>query len=214
MSFLAAGLSFAVLVGIFGKLAIDHHSLWQNAEANNGSAEIDNRQKVLENNEITAKATKMHWRSKITFQKALQIAEAAIGGKAYGVERETEGGKPVIEVGIDGQEVFVDAETGEIVLIDNLRQKGDREDIEEITKALELQRFAVVTIQAALQAGESFAGNQAHSVSIENEDGNIVYEVVVGLQKVFIDAGNGQVISTKAVGQAKENAYSTPEVHH
>ena len=86
MSFLAVGLSVAVLVGIFGKLAIDHHLLWQNAEANSGSAEIDNRQKTLKNDEITAKATKTPWRSKITFQEALRIAEAEIGGKAYGIE--------------------------------------------------------------------------------------------------------------------------------
>jgi uncharacterized membrane protein YkoI len=205
ISLLTVSLSVAVLGGILGKLAIDHHLPRQSAEANSGSAEIH------KNGEIPVKATATHWRSKITFQEALQTAETAISGKAYSIERETEGGKPVIEVGVDGQEVFVDAESGKIVLIDNVRQKGDPEDIEEITEAVNLQQLATVPIQAALQVGESFAGKQAHAVGLKNEEGNLVYEVVVELQKVFIDAGNGQVLSTETVGKTDESNGSRPK---
>ena len=192
---LTVGLSVVVLGGLLGKLAIDHHLPWQSAEANSGSAERDNS---LEND-------KTHWRAKITFQEALRIAETAIGGKAYSIERETESGKPVIEVGIDGQEVFVDAENGKIVLIDNLRQKGDREDLAEIAKALKLQKLTTLPIQTALQAGESFTGKQAHVVALKSRDGKPVYEVGVGLQEIFIDPNNGQVLSTATVGQTEEN---------
>lgn len=204
MSLLIVSLLVVGLGGIVGKLAIANRIPGQSARASNSSVAIANTQKTPDN-EIATQATKTHWRSKITFPEALRIAESAMGSKAYNVERETEGGKPVIEVGIDEKEVFVDAESGKIVLIDNLQQKGDREDIKDSTESIKLQQLATITIQEALQAGETFAGKQAHSVELKNKDGNLVYEVVVDLQEIFIDAGNRQVLSTEPVGQSNEN---------
>jgi hypothetical protein len=67
-----------------------------------------------------------------------------------------------------------------------------------------LQKLATIPIQAALQATESFAGGQAHTVELENEDGNLVYEVVIELQEIYVDAGNGKVLYTETVRQANE----------
>lgn len=142
---------------------------------------------------------------KVTFPEALAIAEAMIDGKqAYSMEREKEDGQPVIEVGIDGQELFVHAVTGEIVSIDDLRETDDQEDLEEVTEFLQLQSLATVPILEALQAGEAFAGEQAHTVELENEDGNLVYEVVVGRQEIYVDAGNGEVLYTEGGSDANE----------
>jgi uncharacterized membrane protein YkoI len=204
MSLLIVSLLVVGLGGIVGKLAIANRIPGQSARVSGSSVAIVKTQKTPDNS-IATQATTTHWRSKITFPEALRIAEAAMGGKAYNVERETEGGRPVIEVGIDEKEVFVDAESGKIVSIDNLRRKGDREDIKDSTEAIKLQQLATITIQEALQAGETFAGKQAYSVELKNKDGNLVYEVVVGLQEVFIDAGNRQVLSTEPVGQPNEN---------
>lgn len=135
---------------------------------------------------------------KVTFPEALAIAEAMVDGKqAYSMEREKEDGQLVIEVGIDGQEIFVHAVTSEIVSVDDLRETDDQEDLEEITEFLQLQSLATVPILEALQAGEAFAGKQAHTVELENEDGNLVYEVVVGRQEIYVDAGTGQVLYTE-----------------
>lgn len=135
---------------------------------------------------------------KVTFPEALAIAEAATDGKqAYNMEWEKEDGQPVIEVGIDGQEICIHAVTGEIISIDDLRGTDDQEDLEEITEFLKLQALATVPILEALQAGEAFAGEQAHTVELENEDGNLVYEVVVGRQEIYVDAGTGQVLYTE-----------------
>ncbi|NEO31639.1 MAG: PepSY domain-containing protein [Symploca sp. SIO3C6] len=121
------------------------------------------------------------------------------------MERETEEGKPVIEVAMGGQEIFVDAETGEIVAIDNLYEKGDPEDLEEINEFLKLQKYGVIPIQEALEAAESFAGGQAHTVELENEDGNLVYEVVIGLQEVYVDAGNGKVLFSETISTVNKS---------
>jgi uncharacterized membrane protein YkoI len=195
ISWTALSLWVTVLVVFFGALTINYR----------GSTKIDHRQIAPKSNQNSDQSVETRSRSKITFLDALQIAEVAVHGKAYSLEQETESGKPVIEVGIDGKEIFVDAERGEIVLIDDLRQKGDREDMEELTKSLKLQKLATIPIQAALQAGERFAGGQAHSVNLENEHGSVVYVVVVELQKVFIDAGNGQILSKSAVEHTEEN---------
>lgn len=201
---LAVGLSVVILGSILGKLAIDNRLPWQIAGASSDSAEPENTGQAPEGGKVDAKAVKTQQRSKITLQEALQIAETTIDGKAYGVEREIEEGKAVIEVEISGKEVFVDAESGEIVAMDDLYETGDREDLEEVNEALQLQPLAKTTIQEALEAAESFAGDQAHTVELENEDGNLVYEVGIGLQEIYVDAGNGQVLYTETVGKGDE----------
>lgn len=202
-SVLAIGFSIAILGGILGKLALDRRLPWQTAGTDSNIAKVNDTGKTLE-------AVETQQRAKITFQAALRIAETAVNGKAYSVERETEDGKPVIEVGIGGKEVFVDAESGEIVKIENLYQKGDREDIKEIAEALKLQKLATIPIQEALQVAENFAGGQAHTVQIENEDGNLVYEVVIKLQEIYVDAGNGKLLYTETVGQVNKMDNSQP----
>lgn len=202
-SVLTIGLSTAILGGILGKLAIDNRLPWQPPEASNIVG-------VDDAGTLEAEAVKIQQGSKIKFQEALKIAETAVNGKAYGMERETQDGKSVIEVRISGKEVFVDAESGKIVLIEDLYQKGDPEDIKEVTEALELQKLATIPIQAALQTAESFAGEQAHTVELENEDGNLVYEVVIELQEVYVDAGNGKLLYTETVKQVNEMDNAQP----
>ena len=57
--------------------------------------------------------------SSISFQEALQIAEEAVDAKAYAIELEKEEGEPIVEIEIGDKEVIIDAETGEILQIDN-----------------------------------------------------------------------------------------------
>ncbi|MBT9317183.1 PepSY domain-containing protein [Leptothoe spongobia] len=142
---------------------------------------------------------------KVSLQEALEIAEATANGKkAYSIERETEEGQPVIEVGIDGHEIFVHATNGEIILIEDLRESEDPEDQEEIEEFLELQSLATVLILDALNTGEEFAGESAHTVELDNEDGSLVYEVVVGRQEIYVDAGTGEVLYVEEDGSAEQ----------
>lgn len=204
-SLLVIGLCVVVVGGILGKLAIDNRLPLQNPGVSSDISKAEATEKALADGAVDTEAVESQQKFKITFPEALQIAENKIDGKAFSMERETEDGKAVIEVAIGGQEVFVDAENGEIVSIDDLYKEGDLEDIEEITEALELQKLAVITIQEALEAAENFAGGKAHTVEIENEEGNLVYEVVIGLQEVYVDAGNGQVLYTEKIGKKDED---------
>ncbi|HHP7245098.1 MAG TPA: PepSY domain-containing protein [Elainellaceae cyanobacterium] len=147
--------------------------------------------------------------AKLTLLEALAIAEGAVGDtKVYAMEQEIEDNKPVVEVELGDYEVLVHAETGEIVLLENLRENGDPEDLEEINEAAELVQFAAITIQEALEAAEASAGGNAHTVELDNEEGNLVYEVTVGRDVIYVDAGNGDVLSTIVIGQGGDSEES------
>lgn len=132
---------------------------------------------------------------KISLQAALKTVELAISGEhAYSLEREMEDEQSAVEVGIGGREVFVHALTGRIFKTEDLRQTSDPEDKQEIEEFLVLQPLAGISILEALEIGETFAGEKAHTIELENENGNLVYEISVGLNEIYVDAGNGEVL--------------------
>jgi uncharacterized membrane protein YkoI len=137
---------------------------------------------------------------------AVAIAEASAEGKAYALEREIEDNIPVVEVELGEYEILVNADTSEIVLIENQRETGDQDDIEEVEEALEWQEFATISIQEALEIAESHAGAEAHTAELSNEEGNLVYEVVIGLNAIYVDAGNGQILLAETDGEDKDSA--------
>jgi len=80
---------------------------------------------------------------------------------------------------------------------------GDGEtndDVKDQQESAKLQPLAKITSQQAQQAAEQAGGGKASSVKLDNEDGNLVYAVVIGQQEVKVDAGNGKVLYTDKVG--------------
>jgi uncharacterized membrane protein YkoI len=78
---------------------------------------------------------------------------------------------------------------------------GDGEtndDVKEQQESAKLQPLAKITAQQAKVAAETAQGNKASSVKLENEDGNLVYTVVIGKKEVTVDAGNAKVLYTEA----------------
>ena len=92
---------------------------------------------------------------------------------------------------------------------------GDGEtndNVEEQQGAAKLQPLAKITAQQAQQAAQTSVGGQASKVELENEDGNLVYEVKIGQQEVIVDAGNGRVIYSENENQEDEkNEASRPK---
>lgn len=79
------------------------------------------------------------------------------------------------------------------------------EDAKEQQEEANLQSLAKITAQQALQAAETAQGGRASSVELENEDGNLVYQVKIGQKEVIVDAGDGKVLYTEDVNQEDEN---------
>jgi uncharacterized membrane protein YkoI len=76
---------------------------------------------------------------------------------------------------------------------------GDGEindDAEEQKESANLQSLAKISPQQAQQAAEKVIGGKASQVELENEDGNLVYSVIIGQKDVKVDAGNGKILYT------------------
>ncbi|WP_414620356.1 PepSY domain-containing protein [Calothrix sp. CCY 0018] len=77
---------------------------------------------------------------------------------------------------------------------------GDGEtddDAEEQQETAKYQSLTKITFEQAKQAAEAAVGGKAKKVELENEDGNLVYEVEIGKKEVIVDAGNGKVLYTE-----------------
>lgn len=68
------------------------------------------------------------------------------------------------------------------------------------------QNLAKITPDQAKKAAETAGKGKASSVKLENEDGNLIYEVVVGKKEFVVDAGNGKVLYSTQVGQPEDEA--------
>lgn len=74
---------------------------------------------------------------------------------------------------------------------------GDGEvndDVEAQQEQAKLQPLAKITPLQAQKAAEVAEGGKASKVQLEDEDGNLVYSVIVGKKEVTVDAGNGKVL--------------------
>ena len=89
---------------------------------------------------------------------------------------------------------------------------GDGEandDAQEQQEATKLQPLAKITAKQAQQTVEASMGGKAHSVKLENEDGNLIYAVEIGQQEVTVDAGNGKVLYVENANQQDEKNEAT-----
>ena len=79
----------------------------------------------------------------------------------------------------------------------------------ESAEAAAYMSMAKVTLDQAVTAAQSSLGNSTapSSAQLDDENGFLVWEVVIGQQTVKVDAGNGKVLQTEQVG-AEEMADS------
>ncbi|MEO1295723.1 MAG: PepSY domain-containing protein [Cyanobacteria bacterium J06636_16] len=133
----------------------------------------------------------------VTLLEALEIANLAVDGEPHSIEQEIEDEVPVIEIELSSYEVAIHARTKEVLLIEDLEAKGNPEDIAEFTEALALQPYVEISLAEAITTAEESFQEQANTAELENEDGNLVYEIIFGLEKVYVDAGNGEILHSE-----------------
>lgn len=86
---------------------------------------------------------------------------------------------------------------------------GDGEvadDAQEQQEAAQLQALAKITPQQAKQSAEAAQGGTASKIDLDNEDGNLVYEVTINQTDVIVDAGTGKVLYTENANQEDDPA--------
>ncbi len=147
---------------------------------------------------------------------------AGLARNVYAAQSQT---RPQIALLNDGNSAnnVTDAKQVKSVAINDTRKstkmaqtsEGDGEtndDAEEKQETAKLQPLAKITAQQAQQAAEANVNGKASRVKLENEDGNLVYAVVIGQQEVKVDAGNGKVLYTENDNQENDtNEASRPK---
>ncbi|MBZ9715416.1 PepSY domain-containing protein [Deinococcus multiflagellatus] len=80
-------------------------------------------------------------------------------------------------------------------------------EIPDAQEDAQVRALAKITPQQATQAAQAAVPGAASSVKLEDEDGSLVYAVVIGQTEVMVDAGNGQVLHQEAEdGEAETGA--------
>lgn len=80
------------------------------------------------------------------------------------------------------------------------------QNLSEAEELAQYQSLATVTLDEAVAAAQGATGlNEAPTqVELGDENGFLVWEVVIGNQEVKVDAGNAQVLQTEQVGAEDE----------
>ena len=74
-------------------------------------------------------------------------------------------------------------------------------ELSGVQEEAQLRALARITSQQASRAAQAALPGTIRSVSLEDEEGNLVYAVVIGTTQVKVDAGNGRVLYQEQVGQ-------------
>lgn len=81
---------------------------------------------------------------------------------------------------------------------DGKEDRGENGDQSEANEQQQLIALAKITVDQAVTAARASVAGTVSSASIDNEDGNLVFSVLIstpaGLQDVKVDAGDGRVL--------------------
>jgi uncharacterized membrane protein YkoI len=122
---------------------------------------------------------------------ALTVAGAAIVG-LIGIERSS-----VAQTAIQNPVAVLQQQKQAVEPAGGDGDGETNDDAKENQESTKLQSLAKITPQQAKQAAEAAQGGKASSVKLENENGNVIYSVVIGKAEVTVDAGNGRILSTE-----------------
>lgn len=104
--------------------------------------------------------------------------------------------------------VAAEKETGPTESSDD--KDDPQEEQQEKQEAERLRPLAKITLEQAQTAAQASQPGPVKEVQLENEEGNLIYEVTIADTDVGIDAGNGKVLYTEpANGPDSEEEKST-----
>lgn len=84
-------------------------------------------------------------------------------------------------------------------------------EVSDAQEEAQLRTLAKITPQQASQAAQAAVPGTVGSVKLEDEDGSLVYAVVIGQSEVLVDAGNGQVLHQEAADTENETGETGQE---
>lgn len=85
-----------------------------------------------------------------------------------------------------------------------LPQGKESAEVPDAQEQAQLQALAKITPDQAKQAALAVVPGTVTSVKLGDENGSLVYEVIIGNTEVKVDAGNGKVLHQEAAGTDNE----------
>lgn len=136
--------------------------------------------------------------------KTIAITAALIGVVGFsGLMRSVYARSPQVDFATHHSSLVAEASDGDGEVND---------DTEEQQEQAKLQPLAKITAMQAQQAAETSEVGKASKVQLENEDGNLIYSVIIGQKEVAVDAGNGKVLYAENDNQNDDkNVTSRPK---
>lgn len=93
------------------------------------------------------------------------------------------------------------------------KSDGDGETNDDAQEAKKLRSLAKIPAEQAQQTVEAAEKIKATQVTLENDDRNLVYAVVVGQKEVKVDAGTGKILYTEALQNDKDDKDDKNDEH-
>jgi len=139
---------------------------------------------------------------RVSMTRAIEAAQAQFDGGVLEAEIETEDGALIYEIdmvkGSDVYEVTVDAQSGEVLSQSEERLTGflsglfQEDELQAAGEARENLMKALTDLEAA-------DGTRIEELSLEEEDGRMIYEIELtdasGEREVMIDAATGEMVA-------------------
>ena len=138
--------------------------------------------RLEEGSELAAEAT-------VSVEDAIAIAQAANAGAVGDVELERSGDVLAYEIEVGGRDIYVDAQSGEMLSA----EPEDRDDSDADSALGE----PAISVEQAIAAAQMAASGAVGEVDLESELGRLVYSVEIGNLEVVVDATDGSVLSTE-----------------
>jgi len=134
----------------------------------------------------------------ISVEDAIAIAEGAATGRVDDIELERLGDRLLYQVEVGRSEVFVDANSGEVVAVEADDDGDDWLDdgvgFEDDTN---MGVEVAITPQQAIEAARGAAEGFVDDVELDRHAGRFVYTVEVGQSEVIVDANDGSILSVE-----------------
>jgi uncharacterized membrane protein YkoI len=135
----------------------------------------------------------------ISVEEAIVLAEGAATGRVDDVELERFGDRLLYEVEVGETDVFIDANSGEVVAVDPDDDGDDARDDDDdgFEDDANLRSEAAITHEQAVEAARGAAEGVVDDVELERHAGRLVYTVEIGQSEVVIDANDASVLSVE-----------------
>ncbi|MDQ3547558.1 MAG: PepSY domain-containing protein [Chloroflexota bacterium] len=134
----------------------------------------------------------------ISVEEAIAIAEGAATGRVDDIELERFGDRLLYQIEVGRADVFVDANSGEVVAVDPDDDGDDwRDDRVGFENDTNMGDEVAITPQQAIEAARGAAEGFVDDVELDRHAGRFVYTVEVGRSEVLVDANTGSILSVE-----------------